>query len=133
MNLQKFAEENDRKKTVDKLINECHALHFSIRMIFSLFLINPGFLCPTQDTVPPGLFFFGLNHENAEELANQLSTSLCALNSKIRDFIPKEHIEKPFDDAFHTNDNNSKILLLQKSLNDNLTILHSLKEYRNYL
>ncbi|MEX5624996.1 MULTISPECIES: hypothetical protein [Pseudomonas] len=133
MNLHAFSKNNlkDMEDTADILINDCHALHFSISMIIALLLNNPSAQCPTLETSSSkGLKMGKLDQKNLDELVTTLTTSLCKLNTRMGDFILKKNTEPFIDTLTHVNNPNPSAFSLQRSLNDNLSLLVELKEYR---
>ncbi len=131
MDLEEFYKENLRLNlaAVVSLIDECHALQFSVRMISSLLFYKSDNIYSVMQPRSHGLEFRELNSVDAILLIKELRASLYKLNTKVKSLISGEETNIFGFSISYSECSREECLLLLKELDDNLSLLDAMKCY----
>jgi len=130
LNLQ-LTDLDEEIKLIDALINECHAIHFSVRTLAAV-LLAPKAPTHNRDAKHSGgLVFAALSVEDSNTLIKTLQVKMNDLTIRIRNIISPPTVEDSSRPCLHHCDSELLVLQLGHCIANNIVALDNLKAYRH--
>lgn len=120
----------DMPTELDSLLNQCRALHFSVRMVAGLLLVKPVTHSSNDKVSLKGFRLQALDSEELPALVEELVSSLNLLTSKIKALVPKELKRSWTEVPVCIGDDASPFFGLCCALHENISAMDDLCECR---